>query len=134
MGPNKAPNKLEREWMDTISQIGCIACKKADRMRRAEVHHIVVGNKRMGHMYTIPLCDWHHRGVMPDGLSQADCAEALGPSFARDKKAFAQRYGDEMTLLTRVNQLVKELKGRDLHDEFQSQRKKGGARAAKHAA
>jgi len=130
MGPNKAPTKLEREWMDAISKIGCLACKKVDRFRRAEVHHVVVGNRRLGHMYTIPVCDWHHRGVMPDGLSQADCREALGPSFARDKEQFTQRYGDEMKLLDQTSRLVKEMTGRDFHDEFQSKRKKSGAGAS----
>ena len=35
------PTKKEKEWMDMISQIGCVVCKKfLDCFSPAEVHHI----------------------------------------------------------------------------------------------
>jgi hypothetical protein len=92
MGPSKPPTKLESEWMDRIANYGCIACK-LDGIpdSPASVHHIVEGNRRLGHLFTLPLCYTHHQG---GGL--------IAPSVHQAKRTFQKRYGTERELLARL--------------------------------
>lgn len=94
MGPSKSPNKLEREWMDRIVDYGCIACRLDGKEPRPTVpHHILSGGKRMGHLFTLPLCDpGHHQGGQPLGLI------SVHPWKAR----FEARYGAQLELLARL--------------------------------
>lgn len=88
MGPSRTPNKLEREWMNRIADLGCVACKQDGIESRASVHHIIQGNRRLGHLYSIGLCYPHHQG---DGRQV--------PSVHFTKRTFVQRYGSELELL-----------------------------------
>lgn len=49
---------------DLIREMHCMCCAlKGDlTKKKVEIHHLKSGNKRMGHLYTIPLCSAHHRG------------------------------------------------------------------------
>ena len=89
MGPSKSPTKIEREWMARIADHGCVACKQDGHDSPASVHHIVQGNRRLGHLHTIPLCFLHHLG---GGLSV--------PSVHMAKRCFVRRYGSELELLS----------------------------------
>lgn len=91
MGPSKTPNKAEREWMDAIAQAGCCACKQEGYTTPAEVHHITSAGRRMGHLFTIPLCRWHHQ------LGDAD-----RPSVHGAKRSFEAKYGTQLELLARL--------------------------------
>lgn len=88
MGPSKPPTKAEREWMARIADLGCVACRKDGEATPASVHHIVQGNRRLGHLFTLPLCPPHHQG---DGHRV--------PSVHFAKRTFVQRYGSELELL-----------------------------------
>lgn len=88
MGPSRTPNKLEREWMNRIADLGCVACKQDGIESPASVHHIIQGNRRLGHLYSIGLCYPHHQG---DGRQV--------PSVHFTKRTFVQRYGSELELL-----------------------------------
>jgi Recombination enhancement, RecA-dependent nuclease len=88
MGPSRTPTKLEREWMARVSEHGCVACHQDGTESPASVHHIVHGNRRLGHLFTIGLCYLHHQG---DGRQV--------PSVHGTKRQFVQRYGSEMELL-----------------------------------
>lgn len=93
MGPSKAPTKTEREWMKRITDYGCIACRIDGRRRAAGVHHIVSGNRRMGHLFTLPLCDpGHHQGGQQFGMV------SVHPWKAR----FEAMYGTQLELLGRL--------------------------------
>ena len=92
MGPSKAPTKTEREWMDWIAALGCIACRKDGiHDSPASVHHITSGFRRVGHLATIGLCEPHHKS---DGRQV--------PSIHFQKRTFAARYGSELELLARL--------------------------------
>lgn len=91
MGPSKPPTKTEREWMARIADMGCIACRKDGISSPASVHHIVQGNRRLGHLFTLPLCYLHHQG---DGREV--------PSVHFSKRTFVQRYGTELELLAEL--------------------------------
>ena len=92
MGPSKTPNRIEREWMDAVAQAGCVACAIDGNWRQAAVHHIVSGGRRMGHLFTIGLCDpGHHQNGQQMGLI------SVHPWKAR----FVAKYGTELELLAR---------------------------------
>jgi hypothetical protein len=77
--------KLERAWMDAITQLGCVVCLVHERIfSPSEPHHLLSGGRRRGHLYTIPLCPPHHRF----GLNN-------GQATSRDqcRRRFEERYG-----------------------------------------
>ena len=89
MGPSRTPNKIEREWIDRLQSLGCVACE-IDGIddTPGEIHHIISGNRRLGHLFTLLLCPPHHRG---DGRQV--------PSVHFTKRTFVARYGSELELL-----------------------------------
>jgi hypothetical protein len=94
--------KADRERMSRLKEMPCVCCRR----RPVEIHHIVDKGYRKhsgGHQATIPLCVYHHRGVLDDGWTAARMAFALGPSMALSKREFNYRYGGERALLDRVN-------------------------------
>jgi len=91
MGPSKTPTRQEREWMQRIAHLGCIACRQDGYSSPASVHHIVQGNRRLGHLFTLPLCPEHHQG---NGRQV--------PSVHFTKRTFVQRYGSELELLAEL--------------------------------
>jgi hypothetical protein len=94
-----APTAAERAWMDSIASFGCIVCWLHHGIKTpAAVHHILSGGRRMGHLYTIPLCDpGHHQG-----------GSDTGPFISRHpwKARFESAYGTEMDLLAAVRILI----------------------------
>ena len=60
--------KAEQEWMDDITQIGCIACYVMGVAGTpGAVHHLLRGGRRIGHLWTICLCDPGHHQNPPAG-------------------------------------------------------------------
>ncbi len=93
-----APTVEESRWMDAIVAYGCIACR-LDGMapRPTAVHHILRGGQRIGHRYTLPLCDpGHHKDGQAFGLVSRH------PWKAR----FEKRYGNELDLHAKVEQAI----------------------------
>lgn len=61
----------------------------------------------MGNEFTVPLCYWHHRGVLPPDCKTSTIAElTYGPSLAKSKRRFTEQYGTEAQLLQKVNNLL----------------------------
>lgn len=90
--------KAERAWMDSIVQLGCIACLLTGRgPTPPEVHHMLRGGRRIGHLFSIPLCPPHHRGGRDDEeiTSRDQC-----------QRRFEKRYGSEDYLLAKTRELV----------------------------
>lgn len=94
-----APTAGEARWMAAIAQLGCIACRlDGVAPRPTAVHHILKGGRRLGHLFTLPLCDpGHHQ-------NGAACGFISRHPF---KARFEARYGAEMELLEKVRSLVK---------------------------
>jgi hypothetical protein len=93
MGPSKPPTKLEREWMDRVRSFGCVACWLEGNQRHCAVHHIVEGGRRLGHLFTIGLCDpGHHQGGQQFGMV------SVHPWKAR----FEAKYGTQLELLAKL--------------------------------
>jgi len=103
--------KADEDRIDKFRKIGCIVSHiYFGEYEDYDVHHITSGGRRMGNQYTIPLSPWLHRGVVKTGLSEDECKEIFGPSLAHSKKAFVARFGTELELLSRVNELIGEPK------------------------
>lgn len=100
-------SKPEQKRLDLIHSMGCLACELFGVAGRqplpTEAHHIVDNGYRKhsgGHMATLPLCGWHHRGVCtPDWMTSSMMEAKYGPSFALRKKQFIAQIGTERELL-----------------------------------
>ena len=108
VGKTKAATKAQQLRFTDLQIVGCIACRieglaDDNRPEPADIHHITMGGRRLGHDYTIPLCPWHHRGVNVSPLPTSTVEMMRGPSLARSKRAFVARYGTEMQLLRMTN-------------------------------
>ena len=103
----KKPTKAEAARMARLKQMPCVAgdCTQC----AIEVHHLLSGGKRRGHMFTIPLCAWHHRGVQLGGLSRTTLEHLLGPSLAHGSKPFHAAFGEDDYLLATTNKLLGEI-------------------------
>ena len=66
---------------------------------RIEIHHLVEGNKRLGHWWTIALHSWWHRGVPPRGMRASEARALYGAALTDGRKAFYASHGfDERDL------------------------------------
>ena len=99
-------NQEDKDRLERIRMLRCICCEIADvaQTSRTECHHLVDKGYRKhsgGHQSTLPLCEWHHRGICegsPDKMLFTH-----GPSLELHKRLFVETYGTERELLERVN-------------------------------
>lgn len=102
------PTKAESERITRMKVFGCLPCAASGYLwapqSRLEVHHILQGNKRLGHWWTIILCRGHHRGLWsPEQLGIQTLARV---SIADGRKLFAAAYGTEMELWLKTQHLL----------------------------
>lgn len=89
----------ERKRMRKLVEIGCIVCRMQSRgYVPPAIHHIVSGGKRLGEIYTIPLCDPGHHQNAPKESGEV--------SRHPGKAAFEKRYGLEAELLEITNKYI----------------------------
>ena len=104
------PTKAEKARMDAMKLMcKCVACYQVGIVRSGhiEIHHLLSGNKRIGHMATVSLCPWHHRGVIyGNAVTAAEAAEMFGPSLAHGSKPFRAKFGTDAELLALQNALL----------------------------
>lgn len=84
--------------MDAITQLGCVACfMDGFPYTPGAVHHLLRGGRRIGHLFTICLCDpgHHQNGAAAGKISRH-------PWKAR----FEDRYGTEEQLLAMTRAAV----------------------------
>lgn len=99
-------SKRDLSRFDALQRIGCIACRILGVFSQADVHHVLSGGRRTGHKDTIPLCPWHHRGVVGH-MELPPRHLDIGPSLANGSKPFHARFGTQKELLAKVNELIK---------------------------
>ncbi len=103
------PTKAEAARMDKIKASVCTACFQIGiESESPEIHHLLSGNRRRGHRYTIGLCTWHHRGVPFDGCTREGSRFVYGPSLAEGSKPFRAKFGDDEALLVMQDLLIGE--------------------------
>jgi hypothetical protein len=91
-------NKAELEYHNKVREIGCIVCKIFLQVfSHCDVHHLVSGSRRKGHMEAIGLCPTHHRS----GLNNVHVV-----SRHPWKREFESRYGTEEGLLIITRGLI----------------------------
>jgi hypothetical protein len=92
--------KTELDYHNKVREIGCIVCKIFLRVHsECDVHHIVSGSRRKGHLEAIGLCPTHHRS----GLNNNQVV-----SRHPWKREFENRYGTEEGLLIITRGLIAE--------------------------
>lgn len=103
-------SKRDQARYDKLHRIGCVACrKKGLGWRAVDIHHIVDKGYREhsgGNRATLPLCEYHHRGVPAHECLTREMYEIFGPSLALKKREFKRVFGTERELLAEVDQLI----------------------------
>jgi hypothetical protein len=100
----RSPTKAEKARMDKLSRIRCVACWDTGLCcGPTELHHLLSGGRRRGHAYTVPLGRYHHQGIPLPGWSLKYMRWHFGPSLRLESKAFREAYGDDDSLLAKVN-------------------------------
>lgn len=96
----KEPTTKQKNRFKRISELGCIACW-LDGVPNVpcDIHHLLSGGRRLGHGFTVGICPFHHRGIIPEGRKPDEYQAVHGPSLALKPRAFRVRYGDEEELL-----------------------------------
>lgn len=102
--------KASQARCDFIRQIGCLACRRFGWYSAPDVHHLNLGGHagqvRRGDECTIGLCPYHHRGVPPEQFPPDQVRDLLGPSLAKDPRAFREMFGSDDALLQWENELI----------------------------
>jgi hypothetical protein len=98
------PTKAEQSRLDRIHDLPCLCCaiEQVAQPLPTEAHHLTdKGSRKLsgGHMATIPLCSWHHRGVPITALTAHWMRAYYGPSLALHKRDFNDLYGTDRQLL-----------------------------------
>lgn len=102
------PTTAEAARLVAVKQLGCIACVANRNLGMptagfgpCEAHHLLSGGRRRGHLFTIGLCPWHHRGVRPfENMTTQQTIDHFGPSVATGSKRFREVYGSDDELLS----------------------------------
>ncbi|MEJ7746327.1 MAG: Ref family recombination enhancement nuclease [Luteimonas sp.] len=104
----KSRNHAEQARFDAIKQGPCLACwKRGKPSHTPEVHHLLSGGIRRGHLFTIGLCCWHHRAfVAGDGSWHKAFRETYGPSLAEGSKKFHAEFGSDDELLALQERII----------------------------
>jgi hypothetical protein len=98
------PTAAEKHWMDFLQDFGCCVCRRQGRgFVPTEIHHIVSGNRRLGHLKTLSLCYHHHRAA-PAGSGEI----SRHPYKAR----FEAAYGTEDELLEYLQRRYVQIRGK----------------------
>jgi hypothetical protein len=95
------PTKAEQARFSTIKDSAvCVCCHQLGLISSyVEIHHILSGSRRIGHMATVGLCPWHHRAVPLDGHTKASMRSEYGFSLAEGSKPFRGQFGSDAELL-----------------------------------
>ena len=112
VGATKSQNKADELRLQILGHLGCLPCNiDGWPGEPPTVQHVTEGGVRLKdqHQMTYPSCPWHHLGNTPDGVRGgiSDCEDKLGPSFARNKRAFQKRYGSERQLVQMTDAMVR---------------------------
>ena len=107
------PTLAEAAWLRMVKEAGCVCCAARGYDREpggplAEAHHLLSGGIRRGHLHTVGLCAWHHRGVNAWGSRQCGL-RAYGPSFALEPSRFRRVFGTQEELLQIQEELLQAL-------------------------
>lgn len=99
--------KHELERLDAMRRLGCVFCAVLGIANTAtDVHHIVEGNRRLGHWYTLCICPGHHRGAWTPEQKQILTPDRLIGIYSGSKE-FEPIYGTEREMWTKVQRRLR---------------------------
>ena len=110
------PTRAESAWIDAVKRAGCLCCIAKGYPHdpdgsAVEAHHLLSGGIRRGHLHTVGLCAWHHRGrLIVSGWSHAQHRQFLGPSLAEGSVPFHAEFGDDDALMAAQVRLLDQRK------------------------
>ena len=92
------PTIEQEKRHQAIRDAGCIVAHKLGLSKiPCAIHHLTIGGKhgakRRGHDFVLGLNDWSHQGIPTMGWSPERCREVLGPSYAKEPRAFREQIG-----------------------------------------
>jgi len=91
----RTPTKAEKEWMNRISELGCIVCRNEFSIYSpACIHHIDGKTKEGTHFKTLPLCPGHHQHG------------GYGVALHAGRAEWEKKYGTQADLLKQVQGLI----------------------------
>lgn len=106
------PTRAEAAWIDAVKRAGCLCCIARGYRHDpdgplVEAHHLLSGGIRRGHLHTVGLCAWHHRGrLIVTGWTHAQHRAQLGPSLAEGSVPFRDAFGDDDALMAAQKRLL----------------------------
>jgi hypothetical protein len=105
--------KAEAAHVQAVKRSGCLCCIALGYAHdpdgpMVEAHHLLSGGIRLGHMHTLGLCPWHHRGQpFVAGWSIEEHRERLGPPLSEGSVTFHARFGSDQELQRQQRQLLR---------------------------
>lgn len=106
----RSRTKAEQARFDAIRSGHCVCCIQRGIDVRGqglvEVHHLLSGGRRIGHLATVGACQWHHRAVPWWGHSHAEMRDHYGPSLAEGSKPFHAEFGADTQMLAMQNEYL----------------------------
>ena len=91
----KNPNKADKQWFDSICELGCVVCRNEfEVFSPACPHHIDGRTKPGAHRKTIPLCSAHHQ------------TGGYGVAIHAGKAEWEKMYGNQYDLLKQVEGMI----------------------------
>ena len=107
----KSFTKAESARADKVKAGHCVACLQrgvdVSGQGLVQLHHLLSGGRRIGHMATIGLCCWHHMGQPFWGCSLDEMREAYGPALSEGSKPFHAAFGPDVELLGMQEELLR---------------------------
>lgn len=92
-----------------VRMLPCVCCsiEGISQPYPTQEHHLnsfgMHGKKRRGDEQSIPLCEYHHVGRLPEGMDSGEAMFKYGPSWARSPKKFREEYHGDDFLLSMTN-------------------------------
>jgi len=108
------PTLEENRRITLMLKMECVCCAIEPSgwpHEKPRCHHIVEGNKRLGHWFTLPICDGHHQGDWTYEQRSFRLACKLGMlqapvSLAQGSKLFTAYYGTQRELWLKVQHML----------------------------
>jgi len=108
VGKTKQATLEQEHRMESIKEFcGCLPCLIEGMLdSHCDVHHVLSAGRRIGHDATYGNCIWHHRGIEWENKRPREMVEMLGPSMARNIRAYRDLYGTEERLVMTQNYML----------------------------
>lgn len=112
------PTREEAAYIEACKTGVCVACEAwGERIDcpplfvavwGCDFHHLLSGGVRIGHLWGVGLCGWHHDRRLDLGFSHDFMRRNFGPSLRCGSKTFRVTYGSDAELLARQDESLRQ--------------------------